>query len=521
MAGACCRFILAGCLFLAGYSIGYLSIYKMKKVTVSAFLLLIPLSGLAADGIDFTPVQTSLFADPGGQSNAWGDYDNDGDLDLIITFRDAPVRLYRNGSSGFENVADGSGLPTDGGNPRSVAWGDYDGDGDLDIYIGYSGYEGPANRLFRNNLQEGRSGFTEVGEAAGVALKGATRQVSFIDYDSDGDLDLYVALRASVNRLLQNNDGVFKDVTFTIGIMEPRRTVGACWFDMDADGDLDLFTTNQNGDRDGMFRNDDGRFSDVAIELNMDSPRRPLTDGGVGCAVTDFDTDGDLDLYVAAYGDDMLYQNNGDGTFTNVAAKMGVDNEHHVVTGVWADVQHDGRPDLYTVGYVNGKPGTPDYLYINEGDRFENRLPDNIAKDDTDHGVQWADFDQDGDLDLALAANDPAGSHYLFRNNLAADVAVRSIQVLVLDAKGHYTRAGSEVRVFTAGTDELLGLRMVDTGSGYNAQNAKPVHIGLSRSVEIDVHVTIMTPNGRKTEVYSDVDWQALAGKPFVVKVGH
>jgi hypothetical protein len=268
-----------------------------------------------------------------------------------------------------------------------------------------------------------------------------------------------------------------------------------------------------------MFRNDEGTFSDVAIELDMDSYRRPLSDGGVGCAVTDFDTDGDLDLYVAAYGNDMLYRNNGDGTFTDVAPEMGVANEHHIVTGVWADIQHDGRPDLYTVGYINRKPGTPDYLYINEGDRFVNRIPDNIAKNDTDHGVQWADFDQDGDLDLALAANDPAGSHYLFRNDLPDDVAGRSIQVLVLDAKGHYTRAGSEVRVYKAGTDELLGLRMVDTGSGYNAQNAKPVHVGLASRGKIDVHVTVMTPDGRKTEVYSDVDWEALAGKPFVVKM--
>ena len=100
------------------------------------------------------------------------------------------------------------------------------------------------------------------------------------------------------------------------------------------------------------------------------------------------------------------------------------------------------------------------------------------------------------------------------------DVAARSIQVLVLDEHGHYTRAGSEVSVYAAGTDELLGLRMVDTGSGYNAQNAKPVHIGLSRVVGIDVHVTVLTRNGRKTEVYSDVDWQSLSGKPFVVKVG-
>ena len=485
--------------------------------TVACWLLLLAIDTLSAD-VRFSPVQTETFSDPGGQSNAWGDYDNDGDLDLVVLFNNAPVRLYRNQPGGFEDVAPGSGLPTDGGNARSVAWGDVDRDGDLDLYIGYSGREGPANRLYLNEPGEDPT-FVEAGEAYGVALRGLTRQVSFVDYDADGDLDLYVALRASVNRLFRNDGEYFTDVTFETGIAEPRRTVGACWFDFDADGDLDLFTANQNGDRDGLFRNDNGRFSDVAIELDIDQPRRPIADGGVGCAVTDFDVDGDLDLYVAEYGDDSLFRNNGDGTFTDVAADMGVAVHDHIVTGVWGDVQHDGLPDLYTVGYVNGKPGTPDYLFINEGTRFSNQLPDVIAANDTDHGVQWADFDQDGDLDLALAANDPAGSHYLFQNDLDSTVAGRSIQVLVLDENGHYTRAGSEVRVYRSGTDELIGLRLVDTGSGYNAQNAKPVHIGLPEPMSIDVHVTVMTREGRETEAFKDVDWRALGGKPFVVRV--
>jgi hypothetical protein len=486
--------------------------------TIIAVLLTLLASPSFAQ-LEFTPVQPEVFADPGGQSNAWGDFDGDGDLDLIVLFRDAPVRLYRNGPDGFENVAPGSGLPTDGGNPRSVAWGDVDRDGDLDLYIGYSGRDGPANRLYLNDSRGGSAIFSETGESAGVAIRALTRQVSFVDYDADGDLDLYVALRASVNRLLRNDDGKFTDVTFETGIAEPRRTVGACWFDMDSDGDLDLFTANQNGDRDGMFRNDNGKFSDVAIELDIDQPRRPLADGGVGCAVTDFDVDGDLDLYVAEYGNDSLFRNNGDGTFTDVAEQMGIAVHDHIVTGVWGDVQHDGLPDLYTVGYVNGKPGMPDYLFINEGTRFTNQLPDVIAANDTDHGVQWADFDQDGDLDLALAANDPAGSHYLYRNDLDPAVAARSIQVLVLDGNGHYTRAGSEVRVFRAGSDELVGLRLVDTGSGYNAQNAKPVHIGLPEPMDIDVHVTVLTPAGRKTEIFRDVDWQDLHGRPFIVEM--
>ena len=91
---------------------------------------------------------------------------------------------------------------------------------------------------------------------------------------------------------------------------------------------------------------------------------------------------------------------------------------------------------------------------------------------------------------------------------------------MVLDENGHYTRAGSEVRIFRAGTDELVGLRIVDTGSGYNSQNAKPVHIGLPESMDIDVHVTVLSSGERKTSVFSNVDWRGLAGQPYVVRIG-
>lgn len=493
----------------------------MKKIAVNLISLLWIVQVIAAEDIEFLPVQTDLFATAGGQTNAWGDYDNDGDLDLIVLFLDAPARLYRNDDGHFVNVGTQLGLPTDGGNARSVAWNDYDNDGDLDVYIGYSSREAPTNRLFRNDLESGEAGFTDVSISTGVVLQAFTRQVSFVDYDADGDVDLYVALRAGINKLYRNDNGRFTDVTTETGIGEPRRTVGACWFDMDADGDLDLFTTNQNGDSDGMFRNDGGYFIDVASELGIDQSGRSDEDGSVGCAVTDYDVDGDLDLYVAEYGYDSLYRNNGDGSFTDVADQLGLANHDHIVTGVWADVQHDGLPDLYTVGYVNGAPGTQDYLFINLGDRFEDSLPSVIAANDTDHGIQWADYDQDGDLDLALAANDPAGSHYLFQNMLSADIAERSIQVLVLDEHGHYTQAGAEVRIFESGTDNLLGLRMVDTGSGYNSQNAKPVHIGFAGNTasSVDVHVTVMTTEGRKTEEFTGIDWQAISGKPFVVRV--
>ena len=257
-------------------------------------IALLLLSGAAlAQTPTFTPVQTELFAASGAQSNAWGDFDNDGDLDLVVTFRDAPIRLYQNTDGVFRDVGAATGLATDGGNVRGAAWGDYDSDGDLDLYIGYASRNDPPNRLYRNDS----GSFTNVAKEVGADLKGITGQVSFVDYDSDGDVDLFVAFRETFNRMLENEEGVFKDVSFASGLADIRRTVGACWFDMESDGDLDLFIANQNGDRDGMFRNDGGRFTDIALELDMDQPRRPAADGSVGCAVTDFDTDGDLEHF--------------------------------------------------------------------------------------------------------------------------------------------------------------------------------------------------------------------------------
>lgn len=473
----------------------------------------------SAETLPFTAVQTDLFAAPGAQSNIWGDYDNDGDLDLLVTFRRASTRLYQNTDGVFTDVAAAMGLPTEAtgglGDMRGAAWGDYDNDGDLDLYLGYAGRADPRNRLYRNDGDT----FTEVGEAAGVDLKGITGQTTFVDHDGDGDLDLYVAFRETFNRMLENNgDGTFTDISFRSGLAEIRRTVGACWFDMDGDGDLDVFTANQNGDRDGMFRKDGARYTDVAMELDMDQPRRPTRDGSVGCAVTDFDTDGDIDLYVAEYGHDSLFRNNGDGTFTDVAEQMGVDVEDHIVTGIWGDVNNDGRPDLYTVGYVSRQPGAQDYLFLNRGDHFEDVLPGVMAARDSDHGVQFADFDGDGDLDIAMASNDATGSHYVFANDLPGEATSRSLQVLVLDRNGHYTKAGSQVRVYRAGTDTLLGMTQVDTGSGYKTQNAMPVHFGLPDLAPVDIVVSTPSPSGPRMTRRDGVDPQALAGRIFELR---
>jgi len=331
----------------------------------------------------------------------------------------------------------------------------------------------------------------------GVDALGETRQVSWIDVDNDGDLDLFVAMRDAPNLLFRNDGGRFVSIGKDVGLDDRRRTVGAVWFDADADGDLDLFVANQNGDANGFFRNDAGRFVDVARELGMDAAGRPETAGSNGPSVADFDNDGDFDLFVAGYGGNYLYRNDGRGTFTDVAAQMGVAGGDKATPSRWGDFDNDGRPDLYVSSYVETAVNEHDFLYHHEGARFVDVLAAMKLPHGATHGVQWVDFDGDGDLDLALANNNPAGAHPLYRNLLPAAAAGRSVEVMVLDTRGRATRAGAEVRVYAAGARRLLGAGLVDTGSGYCSQNVMPVHVGLPSMGRVDIEVTALTRSGR------------------------
>ena len=473
----------------------------------------------AADrGPQFELIQPELFGVTGGQPNAWADFDNDGDLDEFVGFRGRPNRLYRQDHGRFEDVAAAVGL-ADQVETRAAAWGDYDGDGNLDLYVGF--IDGTPNKLYRNDGNG--SHFTDVAPVLGVNLIGVTRQVSWIDYDNDGDLDLFIAFRDKPNRLFRNDGGRFTDVTTESGIGDPRKTVGAVWFDIDGDGDLDLFVANQNGDTNGLFRNDRGRFVDVAREWGVEAPRRSVEFGGVGAAAADFDGDGRLDLFVANYGPSALYRNDGGRRFVDVTQSAGLLFEQHATTPSWGDYDNDGRPDLYVAGFLVNVTHYPDHLFHNVraadgGARFEEALPALVAEHDGSHGVQWVDFDGDGALDLALTNNDPAGGHYLFRNLLPAAQARQSLAVDVVDARGRHTRPGAEVRVYAAGTRRLIASGLVDTGGGYCSQNVIPVHVGTADARRVDVEVATMTRTGRHTTRVAGVK-PGAASRPLVVKV--
>ena len=448
----------------------------------------------------FAPVQPELFAAPGSLSNAWGDFDNDGDPDLLVSLKHGELRLYQNDGGTFVSVGEDYRLPTAGDEIRGVSWGDYDGDGDLDFIAGSS--VSPIRSrsyVYRNDGGE----FVEVANEIGLATPGrSARQSNWVDFDNDGDLDLYAADRAGRNGFYRNDGGGFAPLGPESGALDGRRTVGACWFDFDQDGDLDVFLANQAGDSDALLRNDGGVFVDVAPALGMDQTQRPESEGGVGCAVGDYDNDGDFDLYVATYGANLLYRNDGGGKFAEVAEAMGVTEPARAVGAAWGDVDNDGDLDLAVTGYrgSGAERRTDVKLYRNADGRFRNILSDDDPLQAGDHGIDLVDFDNDGDLDISFTRDaGPAGGHFVFRNELPVEDHARSLRILVLDAQGRFTKPGAEVRLLN-GSGEIIASRLVSTGGGYNAQSAGSVHFGLRDAFPVTVEVIFLTAEGRKSQ---------------------
>lgn len=465
----------------------------------------------------FTPLQPDVLGLGTSFTNAVADYDGDGDLDLFVGFGGTPNRLYRNHAGVLVDVGAAAGVNAARG-VRSAAWADFDGDGDPDLLVGFA--PGPTSVLvlYRND----RGTFSDVTAAAGVSVAtGGVRQFSFVDFDGDDDLDLSVAFRDRANMLFRNTNGVFSEMADSVGLADPRKSVGALWVDADEDGDLDYLVANQDGDANALFRNDDGRFTDVAEAMGVSwGGRAPkaATNGTVRPCAADADGDGHFDLFFANYGPNGLLLKRS-GMFSDVSEAWGIATDGRYDACAFADFDHDGVLDLYVNGTVTGGKSYPDFLYRNSGTRFDDTTPDNIKALEADHGVLWFDIDGDGDLDLSLTGAQATGMHLVMRNDLDSVAARRALFVRVVDGKGRATRAGAEVRIYAAGTRTLLGTQLLDTGSGYNAQNDMPVHFGLARLQPVDVEVT-WPARGKRTLVrVRNVQPARTAGAAVLVRV--
>jgi hypothetical protein len=370
-------------------------------------------------------------------------------------------------------------------------------------------------KLYRNNAGT----FADATADAGLNVAtGAVRQPAWIDFDADGDLDLFIGFRDRANAMFKNDGGKLTEVAAAIGLDDKRRTVGAVWFDYDEDGDLDVAVANMDGDANGMFRQDAGKFTDVAEAAGVAwGGRAPkaATNGTVRVCAADVDDDGRFDLFAANYGPLGFFSNRGKGLFEDRSAAWAINIDSRYDACAFADFDHDGKLDLYVNGTVTGGVSYKDSLYRNTGSSFAEVTPASVKQLEADHGVQWADVDGDGDLDLALTGSRTDGTHVVMRNMLARADAARGLHVRVVDAKGRSVRAGAEVRAFAAGTTRVIASRLVDSGSGYDAQSDMPVHIGLPAGVSrVDVQV-IVPSGGRRTAI-----WQrgVAPGKTITVR---
>ena len=230
---------------------------------IALTLALVSWSTISFQQPAFEPFHRDLFA-PATLVNAAADYDRDGDIDLFVGFNGATNRFFINDRGTLRDASVAAGIG-DKRATRAAAWGDYDRDGDVDLLVGFAPGLGAVLTLYRNEL--GR--FIDTTIAAGVSIEtGAVRQTAWVDFDADGDLDLFIAFRDRANVLFRNDKGKFVDVASEVGLADARKTVGALWFDYDEDGDLDLYAANMDGDPNALFRNDAGRFTDVARRLD-------------------------------------------------------------------------------------------------------------------------------------------------------------------------------------------------------------------------------------------------------------
>ena len=495
-----------------------------------------------------------------GCGTAWLDYDQDGWIDALVLSgtrlerggrKDADwpdgkaprSRLYRNRRDGtFEDVTAGVGLSRVGW-ASSVCAGDYDNDGWIDVFVTYFGrnvlYRNAGGRRFEDTT--GSAGLETTGERWGSGC-------SFIDYDRDGDLDLFVAnylrfdrdaalepgqgqncvwkgipvncgpkgLPTDTNLFYRNRgDGTFEDVSAPSGIarVSGRYPMTAIAADLDTDGWTDLYVASDSTAAILYRNNRDSTFTDVAVPSGAAYNEHGNPQAGMGAAIADVTGDGLLDLLKTHFADDIpaLYRNLGRGLFEDIATSAGlaVQNRHVEWGAGLPDLDNDGLPDvLYVTGHVYPEVERlqpqyphrgPRIVFRNLGGRFEDVTAssgEGATTPRSSRGAAFGDYDNDGDVDVLVMNMNERPS--LLRNEYAGRNGW--LMVRLQGVTSNRTGVGATVIVTADGRRQS---RAVVSQSSYYSHDDLRLHFGLGAAERAD-RVEVKWPNG-STQVLSNV----------------
>ena len=487
---------------------------KRNLALTTILWLLMVINPASSAQVTFTDVTTEagLGNVVGNAGGTWGDYDNDGDVDLFLFRGSNGKELYRNEGDGrFMDVTQTVGImeTTNGGfsGCSTAIFGDFDNDGDLDLFTG-GGSSVFGDVLYRNN---GDGTFENVSKAAGMdsEVRLYFGALSF-DYDTDGFLDIYIAnfSYGSFPNLLYHNEGNlrFKEIAAQVGLDEPKSSDGIGLGDYDNDGDLDIFVTTSTltppQSTDVFYRNEGNEvFTDVTQKAGL------WREGfDKNAFFWDYDNDGHLDLFIhswptyAAGKTSVLYRNNGDGTFTDVTKTVGIEPIEVDSSGAYyGDYDNDGWLDL-CITYHN----SPTRLYHNNGDGTFTEVSNEAGIDGTNSGtVSFVDYDNDGDLDIFTGQSPIGGADLmikLYRNNSTPN---RWLQLKLVGTQSNRDAIGTRVKVTLGGLSMLREVTGCSGGYYGNKQDRLPVHIGLGQNSQADV-IEIRWPSGT-VDVLRDV----------------
>jgi len=506
----------------------------------------------------FAGARSSQLPEDMGPGAAWGDYDNDGDEDLFLVAAGgaldappsarAPSRLYENLGDGTFRVDDG--FPETRIVGMGAAWGDYDGDGWLDLVV--TGYR--SLLLFHND--RGRL----APDPRLPAPDGFWAGPVWGDYDNDRDLDLYVcgyvqyredeADRARASRqygrsvpytlnpasyspernlLFRNRgDGTFEEVAETLGVSNPEgRSLGALWHDLDDDGRLDLYVANDISDN-ALFLNRGDTFEEVSHAAFVADYR-----GAMGLAAADADRDGDDDLFIthwvaqenALYGS-LLADGGPPLRFVDLADQKGLGQIaiRRVGWGAeFVDLEADGWPDLVVAngstfeggGAVKRLEPQEPFLFWNEGGRYFHDLAplnETLAVPRVGRGLAVADYDRDGDLDVLLVTHDEGV--VLLRNDMQRGHWLMLKLRSRLGPTGPPLGGGDGTTVIARPPDGAV-LRRTVGGASYLSQSSRVLHLGLGANERIEaLEVRWLGGDAQSVDgLEPDAAWEIVEGE--------